>query len=128
MANRRNPVEQFDATIELLFDSLDEWAERVDRFIATGSDDDDVVVTHDGHGRLIELSVRPGLQRDLTVRELEDAINDALAANADRASEGLAKITREFVAQFARAPYDAVAKHPVAHQLAQALQTNGRAR
>jgi len=72
-----------------------DWDAEVQRFTATGSDDDDVIVTHDCTGRIIECSLRPGLQQELTLDELEDAVNNAILANADRAREGLDALTEK---------------------------------
>lgn len=121
-------VDQTDKTLDALLDAIAEWREKSDRFVATGSDDDDVIVTHDAKGRLLECWPQPGLQQALTVDELEDAINAALASNGKRATEEFDRMADEFLSQFAEAPYTAVAQHPVAGELADALTKATRRR
>lgn len=106
--------------IDEMLDLVYEWQDKADAFIATGDDDDDVIATHDSRGALIELSVRPGLQHDLTVDELDEQINDAIAKNAAKAHEGLMRISEEFLAKFADIPQH-LAEHPVAARMAEAL-------
>ena len=109
-----------------MLDLVYEWEAKADAFIATGDDDADVVVTHDSRGRLLELTLRPGLQQELTVDELEDAVNDEIAENARRACAGLDALSEEFLAHFTHLP-DEMASHPVAVELAQALRAAGSA-
>jgi hypothetical protein len=104
-----------------LLEAVYRWDAEVDAFMQTGDDDADVVVTHDGRGRMIELSIRPGLQEELTTEELEDAINDEIARNAQRGHEGLNAIAHKFLARFANIPGE-VTRHPVAAQFASALR------
>lgn len=108
-------------TIGALLDAVYEWEAKADAFMATGDDDSDVVVTHDGRGRMIELSIRPGLQEELTARELEDEVNDEIARNAKRAQEGIEAISQEFLERFAQIPEE-MASHPVATGFATALR------
>jgi hypothetical protein len=61
--------------------------------------DDDVIVTHDSAGRLVECSPRPGLQAELTTAELEEAICDAISHNVVRAQAGLDEIAEQFRAK-----------------------------
>ncbi len=107
-------------TLGVMLDAIYEWEAKVDAFMATGDDDADVVVTHDARGRMLELSIRPGLQEELTVEELEEAANEEIANNAQRAYDGVMAISREFLAQFADIP-DEMANHPVATQFASAF-------
>lgn len=106
--------------IDMMLDLVYEWQAKADAFVATGSDDDDVVVTHDSTGALIECTVRPGLQQDLTTAELEQRINDAIADNAARAYEGVMAISNEFLSHFEQIP-EQLASHPAAARFADAL-------
>ncbi|MBU8820737.1 hypothetical protein KL864_33245 [Mycolicibacterium goodii] len=110
--------------IDQMLDLVYWWQEKADAFYATGDDDDPVIATHDSRGALIELTVRPGLQTELSADELDDAINAAIAANAERAREGLMKISDEFLAKFADIPAH-LATHPVAVRMADALTQAG---
>src|SRR5438045_2331565 len=60
--------EGIDAMMRAVWD----WQAKVDALVITGTDDQDVIATHDTTGRLIELYVRPGLQQQLTTEEFED--------------------------------------------------------
>jgi hypothetical protein len=115
------PHNEVNDALDALLDAVGEWRERMDSFVVTGNDDDDVVVTHDCDGRLVELWVQPGLQQQLTVAELEGRINDALAGNAERAMEGFQQMFSEFVGQFTQAPYAKFAGHATADEMADAL-------
>lgn len=119
------PVNDADAALDALLDAVAEWRERMDTYVVTGSDDDDVVVTHDADGRLVELWVQPGLQQQLTVAELEARINDAVGDNAKRAAEGFQQMFDEFVAQFSAGRYAKLAQHPVADEMSAALNKAG---
>lgn len=121
-------VQQVTDDLDALSNVLAAWGEKVKGFVATGSDDDDVIVTHDAKGRLIELWVQPGLQQDMTVDEFEDTINDAIEGNTTRANEQFSKMADEFLAQFANAPYAAMAQHPAADQFSDALSKSTRKR
>lgn len=110
----------------VLIDVVAAWRDKVNAFVATGSDDDDVIATHDARGRLMELWVQPGLQQDMTVEEFEDATNDAIEGNTVRANEQFSKMADEFLAQFAQAPYTAMAQHPVADELSDARSKSSR--
>ncbi len=114
-------VAQVTDDLDALIEVVAAWRDKVNSFVATGSDDDDVIATHDARGRLMELWVQPGLQQDMTVEEFEDAINEAIEGNTTRANEQFSKMADEFLAQFAQAPYTAMAQHPVADQLSDAL-------
>jgi uncharacterized coiled-coil protein SlyX len=116
----RGSAKRASETLGALLEAVYQWEEKVDAYMATGDDDSDVVVTHDARGRLIELSIRPGLQEELTVDELNDAVCAEVAKNADRAHEGLMAISREFLANFADTPQE-IANHPVATEMAKAL-------
>jgi hypothetical protein len=111
--------------VDKMLEAVYEWEAKADAFVATGNEDDDVVVTHDSRGRMIEVSIRPGLQRELTTDELEDCINDAIAGNASRARDGLNAITNEFLAQFAQIP-EMLATHPVGARFTAALSSANR--
>jgi hypothetical protein len=111
--------------IDQILDAVYDWERAADAFFATGSDDDDVVVTHDSRGALIEVSLRAGLQNDLTVEELETAINDAIAENLTRAQEGLAEISAQFRARCEQISA-AVGPHPFGDELVAALVAAGR--
>ncbi len=119
-------VAQVTDDLDALIDVVAAWREKVNSFVATGSDDDDVIATHDARGRLMELWVQPGLQQDMTVEEFEDAINEAIEGNTERANEQFSKMADEFLAQFAQAPYTGMAQHPVADQLSDALPKKRR--
>lgn len=114
-------VAQVTDDLDALIEVVSAWRDKVNSFVATGSDDDDVIATHDARGRLMELWVQPGLQQDMTVEEFEDAINEAIEGNTERANEQFSKMADEFLAQFAQAPYTAMAQHPVADRLSDAL-------
>jgi hypothetical protein len=105
--------------IEEMLQAVFDWQDKVDALVTTGDDDDEIIATHDSRGRLIELWVRPGLQRELTTAELEDRINDAIAGNVSRAQAGMQKISDSFVAKFTALPEE-FAQHPVGTQLAEA--------
>jgi len=115
-----NKAKVASAAVGQMLDTIYEWEHAADVFFATGSDDDDVVVTHDSRGALIEVVFRPGLQNDLTVEELETAINDAIDANKARWQEGLASIDEQFQARFERIGA-VVGPHPVGDQFVEAL-------
>jgi hypothetical protein len=117
----RGTAEQASEAFGAMLDAVFEWEAKADAFMATGDDDADVVVTHDGRGRMIELSIRPGLQEELTVGELEDVVNAEIARNAQRAAAGLDAISQEFLEKFAHIPEE-VANHPVAARFASALR------
>ena len=119
-------VAQVTDDLDALIDVVAAWRDKVNAFVATGSDDDDIIATHDARGRLMELWVQPGVQQDLTVEEFEDAINDAIEGNTERANEEFSKMADEFLAQFAQAPYTAMAQHPVADELSDALSKSSR--
>jgi hypothetical protein len=105
--------------IEDMLQAVFDWQDQVDALVTTGDDDDEIIATHDSRGRLIELWVRPGLQQELTIAELEDRINDAIAGNASRAQEEMNKISESFVSKFTAIPGQ-YAQHPVGTQLAEA--------
>ena len=119
-------IAQVTDDLDALIDVVAAWRDKVNSFVATGSDDDEVIATHDARGRLMELWVQPGLQQDMTSEEFEDAINDAIEGNTERANEQFSKMADEFLAQFARAPYTAMAQHPVADELSDALSRTNR--
>lgn len=121
-------IAQVTDDLDALIDAVAAWREKVNSFVATGSDDDDVIATHDARGRLMELWVQPGLQQDLTIEEFEDAINDAIEGNTVRANEQFSRMADEFLAQFAAAPYTRMAQHPVADELSDALANSSRRR
>jgi hypothetical protein len=111
--------------IEEMLQALFDWQDRVDALVTTGDDDDEIIATHDSRGRLIELWVRPGLQQQLTIAELEDRINEAIADNAGRAQAEMTKISESFLARFDAIPTQ-YANHPVATQLADAYASAAR--
>jgi hypothetical protein len=101
--------------IEAMLAAVYEWQDKADKLVTTGDDDGDVIATHDSRGRLIELWVRPGLQRELTLEELEELINEVISDNADRAQAALNKISAEFLA--AVALLEEKFPHPLREQL-----------
>jgi hypothetical protein len=105
--------------IEEMLQAVFDWQDKVDALVTTGDDDDEIIATHDSRGRLIELWVRPGLQRELTTGELEDRINDAIAGNASRAQAQMKQISESFVSKFTAIPGQ-FAQHPVGTQMADA--------
>jgi hypothetical protein len=115
--------------IEAMLQAVLDWQDKVDVLATTGDDDDEIIATHDSRGRLIELWVRPGLPRELTMAELEDRINEAITDNVGRAQAQMKRISDEFVAQFSAIPQQ-FAQHPVGAQLADAyaaaVRVNGR--
>lgn len=121
----RGKARQASEALGKILEAVYDWERAVDLFIATGSDDDDVVVTHDSRGALIEVSVRPGLQNELTVDELETVINDAIEQNLTRAKEGLDEIGTQFRARCEQISA-AVGPHRVGDELAAALVAAGR--
>lgn len=104
--------------VEAMLDAVFDWQDQVDALVTTGDDNDDIIATHDSRGRLLELWLRPGLQRELTTAELEDSINDAIADNAERARAHMHKISEEFFGRF-RVLGQRFAHHPVGAELAQ---------
>lgn len=116
-------AEKSSEMIDKLLDAIYRWEKKVDSFTATGDPDDDIVLTHDGRGRLIGCDIRAGLQEELTVGELEDAMNDAIA-NAARTYAGIQAMAAEFREEFAQIPEE-FAKHPVAAEFASALRGVG---
>jgi hypothetical protein len=108
--------------IEEMLQALFDWQDKVDALVTTGDDDDEIIATHDSRGRLIELWVRPGLQEELTIAELEDRVNDAIADNAGRAQAEMTKISESFLSRFDAIPAQYV-NHPVATQLADAYRS-----
>lgn len=118
---KKRRVEMAMDGLNRIMDITCDWDAEVQRFTATGSDDDDVIVTHDCTGRIIECSLRPGLQQELTLTELEDEVNNAIGANAERAREGLDALTEKWLAKFADIPAE-LTEHPVADQLTATLQ------
>lgn len=118
----KGTAERASEMVGAMLDAVYEWEAKADAFLATGDDDADVVVTHDGRGRMIELSIRPGLQDELTVGELEDVVNTEIAHNAKRAHDGLEAISQEFLEKFAHISEE-VANHPMAARFASALHT-----
>lgn len=107
-----------EAMLGLIYD----WIEESEKFLSSGDDDDDVIVVHDSRGRLIDLDVREGLQRELTVDELNDQINAALGDNAERARKGIDAISERLFQRCAELIPDELRKHPVADQLSAAMQ------
>jgi uncharacterized coiled-coil protein SlyX len=121
----RGKAKRASEAIGLILDAVYEWEAKADKFIATGSDDDDVIATHDSRGRLIECTLRPGLQQELTVGELEDCINEAIRENVARAQAGLDKLSAEFQAKCEQAAA-LVGQHPVGDELVDALARGDR--
>ncbi|MDP7707396.1 hypothetical protein [Mycobacterium sp. TY815] len=116
----KGSAQRASETLGMMLEAIYQWEARVDAFMMTGDDESDIAVTHDGRGRLIEMSIRPGLQEELTVEELEDAVNAEIARNARRAYEELMSISKGFLAQWSSIPQE-LASHPVAAQFSQAL-------
>ena len=81
-----------------------------------------MIVVHDSRGRLIDLDVREGLQRELTVDELNDQINAALGDNAERARRGIDAISERLFQRCTELIPEELRKHPVADQLSAAMQ------
>ncbi len=121
-------VQQVTDNVDALVDEIANWGETVKGWVATGSDDDDIIATHDARGRLIELWAQPGVQQEMTADEFEDAINDAIEGNVTRAREHFAKMAGEFLTRFAQAPYTTMAQHPVADQFSDALSKSRKRR
>ena len=117
----RGQAKQAYDGLDAMLQAVMDWQDKVDAFIATGTDDQDVIATHDSKGRLIELYVRPGLQQELTTEEFEGCVNEAIADNAARGYRAMKKMSDEFLAQFAEIP-DELANHPVAGQLVESLE------
>jgi hypothetical protein len=109
--NAKRAYDGIEAMLAAVFD----WQDKADRLVTTGDDDSDVIATHDSRGRLIELWVKPGLQRQLSLGELEDRINEAVSDNAGRAHAALNKISDEFLATVAE--LEERFPHPVADEL-----------
>ncbi|MBV8348487.1 MAG: hypothetical protein JOZ49_13430 [Mycolicibacterium sp.] len=116
-------AKQASDAVGQLLEAVYEWEDAADAFFATGSDDDDVIVTHDSMGRLVECTLRPGLQQELTTAELEEAICDAITANVGRAQEGLDKLLQQF-RERCEAVAASVGAHPVGDEMGQALRRN----
>lgn len=107
--------------IDKLLDSVYEWEDKVNAFTATSEIDDEIVVTHDGRGRLIGCDIPPGLHERLSVEEFEEAMNEAIASNAKRAHDGIQELAAEFRAKWASIPEE-FANHPVAAEFSAALR------
>lgn len=116
---RGNAKRAYDG-IEAMLAAVYDWQDKADRLVTTGDDDDDIIATHDSQGRLIELWVKPGLQRELTLGELEEQINAAIADNAQRAHAALNKISDEFLAAVDSLGEDL--PHPVGDELSGAYR------
>lgn len=85
-----------EEAVDAVIDRLLKWQDDADTQVTTTEDDDaDVIPVHDSAGRLIELEIRPGLQRELTIDEFQAAINEALTANLRRGKEKLNKLSDE---------------------------------
>ena len=80
---------------------------------------------HDSRGRLIDPDVREGLQRELTVDELNDQINAALGDNAERARKGIDAISDRLFQRCAELIPEELRKHPVADQLQRPCRDRG---
>lgn len=86
-----------EQAIDAMIERILQWQDEVDTQVTTTEDDDaDIIPVHDSTGRLIELEIRPGLQRELTITEFEDAINQALAENIARGKEATNKLSTAF--------------------------------
>ena len=118
----RGKAKQAYDGIEAMLQAVYDWQEKVDALVTTGSDDAEVIATHDSRGCLIELWVQPGLQQELTTDELEDRINEAISDNAQRARTALREISDEFLQRFSTIP-EQFRDHPVAEQLASTFST-----
>lgn len=114
-------AEMSSEMVDKLLDAIDRWQDKVNAFTATGDPDDDIVLTHDGRGRLIGCDIRPGLQEELTTAELEEEMNAAIARNAARTYAAIQAMAAEFREEFAHIPEE-FAQHPVAAELAAALR------
>ncbi|SLJ76018.1 hypothetical protein [Mycobacteroides abscessus] len=114
-------TEQMSSMIDKLLDSVYEWEDKVNAFTATSEIDDEIVVTHDGRGRLIGCDIPPGLHERLSVEEFEEAMNEAIAKNAQRAYDGIQELAAEFRAKWASIPEE-FANHPVAAEFSAALR------
>lgn len=117
-------AEMSSEMIDKLLDAIYRWEDQVNSFTATGDPDDDIVLTHDGRGRLIGCDIRPGLQEELTTGELEEEMNAAIARNAARTHAGIQAMAAEFRESFAHIPEE-FAQHPVAVEFAAALRGAG---
>lgn len=114
-------AEKSSQMIDKLLDAVFEWEAKVNAFTATSDIDDDIVITHDGRGRMIGCDIPPGLQEQLSVDEFEEAMNAAISRNAQRAFEGLQALAAEFREKWTNIPEE-FAKHPVAAEFSAALR------
>ncbi|ORV09686.1 hypothetical protein [Mycolicibacterium fallax] len=121
MSDEASVGDRVQQGLDRCLDALAEWGEKVSAFVCTG-EDDDVIVTHDADGRLIEMWVEPGVQQELTVEELEDAMNDALAGNISRSQEALDELFDDFLEKWSQAPYANMPAHPAGAAMGDALR------
>ena len=114
-------AEKSSQMIDRLLDAVYDWEAKVNAFTATSDIDDDIVITHDGRGRMIGCDIPRGLQEQLSIEEFEEAMNDAISKNAKRAHEGMQALAAEFREQWSNIPEE-FAKHPVAAEFSAALR------
>ncbi|NTY62055.1 hypothetical protein [Mycolicibacterium sphagni] len=114
-------TEQMSSMLDRLLETVFEWEDKVNAFTATSDIDDEIVITHDGRGRLIGCDIPPGLQEQLSVEEFEEAMNEAIAKNAQRTYDGIQALAAEFRDKWANVPEE-FANHPVAAEFSAALR------
>lgn len=111
-----------------MLDAIYAWEAETDAFVSSSDPDEDIIVVHDSRGRLLDLDIRDGLQQELSISELNERINEALAANARRGAEGLDSISQKLFDECAKIASPEMLQHPVANQLVQALNKSNSQR
>ncbi|MBS9536144.1 hypothetical protein KIH27_21400 [Mycobacterium sp. M1] len=110
-----------------MLDAVSAFQSRVRNYVHCGDEDDEVVISHDANGRLVEAWVQPGLQHKLTVEELEDAINDAITRNVAGTARGVEQLYTDFFSTFAEPPFtDDLMQNVVGVEMVQVFQKAGR--
>ncbi len=129
-ANLANPAAiEAAGRVDRMMDAIFAWEEEAEAFMSSSEDTDaDIIVVHDSRGRLIDLDVREGLQRELTIDEFNDRISEAMATNAAKAVAGLEAICERLFAKAAQMAPPEILQHPVAEEMAKGLKSTNTSR
>lgn len=107
-----------------MLDVMYAWDQDAATFMSSTDETEDIIVVHDSRGRLIDLDVREGLQRELTIDELNEQISEAIASNADRAAKGIDDISERLFAECIELATPQDLSHPVAGDLVNAYNSS----